>query len=240
MARMTLKQAMQVEDLKGLTKKELREILAPIRDAANKRLNRLEKAGLTNAPAFQAAQETGGKIYGSQYNTPKDLRREIRRGQAIIKYKTSTISGTREYFRKMNGTVPPGISDYSPGLEEIPDYASLNSQQIGAYWKIMDKLAEQGMTALTTEMYNTMKALVRAAVNSEDPIGELMNRLPAGSHAAIEEAFARQGVSVDPESSLIDNALTAINAYLDWRIENGMFGLSDAEEEDEEEDWMFL
>ena len=236
MARMTLKQAMAIEDLRGKSRQELMDILAPIRDAANKRLGRLEQAGLTNAPAFQAAVESGGKIYGSKFNSIKDLQSEIERGQAIIRYKTSTVSGAKQFQKRMTGKVPKqGKSTYKADLGGVPDYGDLSGDQITAYWKIMDKLGELGQTGLTTEMYNTMKALIRAAVNSDDPVNEILNRLPAASHEAVNAAL-----SENPSDDPMDNILNAINSYLDWRTEHGYLGKTNTQETDEDSDFVWL
>lgn len=236
MARLTLKEAMAVEDLRGKSRQELMDILAPIRDAANKRLNRLAEAGQTNAPAFQAAMESGGKIYGSKYNSIKDLQSEIERGQAIIRYKTSTVSGSKAFQKRMTGKVPKqGKSTFKADLDGVPDYGDLSGDQITAYWKIMDKLGELGQTGLTTEMYNTMKALIRAAVNSDDPVNEILNRLPAASHEAVNTAL-----SENPSDDPMDNILNAINSYLDWRTEHGYLGKTNTQETDEDSDFVWL
>ena len=236
MSRLNLKQAMEIDDLRGKSRQQLMDILSPIRDAANKRLNRLAEAGQTNAPAYQAAMESGGKIYGSKYSSLKDLRSEIERGQAIIRYKTSTVSGARSFQRRMTGKVPKqGKSTYKADLGGVPDYGDLSGEQITQYWKIMDKLGELGQTGLTTEMYNTMKALVRAAVNSDDPVGELMNRLPGASHEDVRAALAE-----NPSDDPMDNILNAINSYLDWRTEHGYLGKTNTKEAEEDSDFVWL
>lgn len=236
MARLNLTQAMEIEDLRGKTRAELMDILAPIRDAANKRLNRLAEAGQTNAPAYQAAMESGGKIYGSKYNSIKDLQSEIQRGRSIIQYKTSTVSGAKSFERRMTGKVPKqGKSSFKANLGDVPDYGELSGEQVTQYWKIMDKLGELGQTGLSTEMYNTMKALVRSAVNTDDPVSEVLNRLPAAAHNEVESALA-DNMSDDP----MDNVLTAINAYLDWRTEHGYLGKTNKEEAEEEGDYVWL
>ena len=227
---------MEIDDLRGKSRQQLMDILSPIRDAANKRLNRLAEAGQTNAPAYQAAMESGGKIYGSKYSSLKDLRNEIERGQAIIRYKTSTVSGARSFQRRMTGKVPKhGKSTYKADLGGVPDYGDLSGEQITQYWKIMDKLGELGQTGLTTEMYNTMKALVRAAVNSDDPVGELMNRLPGASHEDVRAALAE-----NPSDDPMDNILNAINSYLDWRTEHGYLGKTNTKEAEEDSDFVWL
>ena len=236
MSRLNLTQAMGIDDLRGKSRQQLMDILSPIRDAANKRLNRLAEAGQTSAPAYQAAMESGGKIYGSKYSSLKDLRNEIERGQAIIRYKTSTVSGAKAFQRRMTGKVPKqGKSSYKADLGDVPDYGDLSGEQITQYWKIMDKLGELGQTGLTTEMYNTMKALVRAAVNSDDPVGELMNRLPAASHEAVRAALTE-----NPSDDPMDNILNAINSYLDWRTEHGYLGKTNTKEAEEDSDFVWL
>lgn len=236
MSRLNLTQAMEIDDLRGKTRQELMDILSPIRDAANKRLNRLNEAGQTSAPAYQAAMESGGKIYGSKYSSLKDLRNEIERGQAIIRYKTSTVTGAKAFERRMTGKVPKqGKSSFKADLGGVPDYGDLSGEQVTQYWKIMDKLGELGQTGLTAEMYNTMKALVRAAVNSDDPVGELMNRLPAASHEDV-----RAALSENPSDDPMDNILNAINSYLDWRTEHGYLGKTNTKETEEDSDFVWL
>lgn len=236
MSRLNLKQAMEIDDLRGKSRQQLMDILAPIRDAANKRLNRLSEAGQTSAPAYQAAMESGGKICGSKYNSLKELRSEIERGQAIIRYKTSTVTGAKAFERRMTGKVPKqGKSSFKADLSGVPDYGDLSGEQVTQYWKIMDKLGELGQTGLTTEMYNTMKALVRAAVNSDDPVGELMNRLPGASHEDVRAALAE-----NPSDDPMDNILNAINSYLDWRTEHGYLGKTNTKETEEDSDFVWL
>ena len=136
----------------------------------------------------------------------------------------------------MTGKVPKqGKSSYKADLGDVPDYGDLSGEQITQYWKIMDKLGELGQTGLTTEMYNTMKALVRAAVNSDDPVGELMNRLPAASHEDVRAALAE-----NPSDDPMDNILNAINSYLDWRTEHGYLGKTNTKEAEEDSDFVWL
>lgn len=242
MSRLNLTQAMEIDDLRGKSRQQLMDILSPIRDAANKRLNRLAEAGQTNAPAYQAAMESGGKIYGSKYSSLKDLRNEIERGQAIIRYKTSTVEGAKRYFRTMTGKVPKqGRTKYKADLKDTPAYTDLveleTDKQITNYWKIMDKLNELGQVGLSTEMYNTMKALVRNAVKSDDPVAEIMNRLPAASHKYIDAAIAKDGGFGEDQ---LENVMNVINEYLNWRTEYGYLGQTAKEKEESQSGFIFL
>ena len=72
------------EELRKYSKKDLLRVLAPIRDAANKRIGRLEKSGLNNIPALNAIRDTGGRIYGSQWTTNKELIKEIQEKLSVV------------------------------------------------------------------------------------------------------------------------------------------------------------
>lgn len=245
MSRLNLTQAMEIDDLRGKSRQQLMDILAPIRDAANKRLNRLNEAGQTSAPAYQAAMESGGKIYGSKYNSIKELKAEILRGKAIIKYKTSTVTGAKKFQKRMTGQKPTGkffSDEWDP--DRVPDYGDLSPSQVGDYWKIMHKLQELGQTSLSSEMYNSMKALVRTAVSSaspEDAVNNLMNSFPAASHEYIMNEISQKGGFVtEGETRLVDNALAVIDSYLNWRTENGYLGNENEKETEEDSDFVWL
>ena len=218
--RYTLKDVMGIspDDLKGKSKSELLKILAPIRDAANKRINRLENSGQPS-PALSAIKQTGGKLYGSKWTTIKDLKDEIKRGQAFLKYKTSTVTGARAYEKRMTGSVQGNLT-----------FWDMNPQQMGKYWDIMHKMRQAGIQ-LAGEDYDAVKALIRNSVSSDDPEGTFLNSLPAESHEYIKERLPE---SEDP----VDRILSAISSYIDWKVDEGY--VTEDEEEGEAKDWFFL
>ena len=218
--RLTVGEALSVkfEDLKGMSKGELLQVLAPLRDAANKRVNRLQSAGQPS-PALQAIEKTGGKIYGGKWTTNKELRKEIERAAAFLNYQTSTVTGARKYEKKMTGSVTGGIR-----------YGDMNPAQVGKYWDIMHKMREAGIQ-LSGEDYDAVKALIRNSVSSNDPDAAFLSSVPAESHEYIKE---RMPESDDPT----DRILSAIESYIDWKVDEGY--VTEDEEEGEEEDWFFL
>ena len=218
--RLTVGEALSVkfEDLKGMSKGELLQVLAPLRDAANKRVNRLQSAGQPS-PALQAIEKTGGKIYGGKWTTNKELRKEIERAAAFLNYQTSTVTGARKYEKKMTGSVTGGIR-----------YGDLTPAQVGKYWDIMHKMREAGIQ-LSGEDYDAVKALIRNSVSSNDPDAAFLSSVPAESHEYIKE---RMPESDDPT----DRILSAIESYIDWKVDEGY--VTEDEEEEEEEDWFFL
>lgn len=218
--RFTLKDVMGIspDDLKGKSKSELLKILAPIRDAANKRINRLENSGQPS-PALSAIKKTGGKLYGGKWTTNKDLRNEIKRGQAFLGYQTSTVSGARAYEKKMTGSVRGNVG-----------YGDMTPDQVGKYWDIMHKMREAGIQ-LAGEEYDAVKALIRNSVASDDPDEAFLSSIPAEAHDYIRE---RMPESEDPT----DRILSAISSYIDWKVDEGY--VTEDEEEGEAEDWFFL
>ena len=213
---------MSPDDLKGMSKSDLLKILAPIRDATNKRINRLEAAGQPS-PALAAIQKTGGKLYGGKWTTNKELRKEINRGIAFLNYQTSTVKGARSYEKKMTGSIPGNMAG-------TVRYGDLTPAQVGKYWDIMHKMREAGIQ-LSGEDYDAVKALIRNSVASDDPDAAFLSSVPAESHEYIRE---RMTDSDDPA----DRVLSAISSYIDWKVDEGY--VTEDEEEDEEDDWFFL
>lgn len=208
------------EQLRGMNKSDLLRVLAPIRDAANKRINRLSGARGVNSPALSAIEKTGGKLYGSKWSTNKELVKEIERGQSFLGYQTSTVKGAREFGSKMTGKIKGKIT-----------YGDMNAAQIGEYWNIMHKMQEAGIQ-LSGENYDIVKSLIRTSVSSEDPGQEFLNSLPAEAHDYILEHSVQ---SDDP----VDTVVSMIGAYVDYQIEGGDY-YEDEEDEEEGSDWFFL
>lgn len=213
MKRLTLQEAMNlsIDEIDSMSASELRRAIAPIRDAINKRMKRLEKASLPS-PALAGINKTGGRIYVGKEMSEADLKRELERGMAFIGYKTSTVSGTKQYISARNkGKVK---------------YESMNASQIGKYWDVVHKLKQSG-SQLDPEYYNEAQDLIRQAVMSDDPEEEMMMRLPEESHEAIEKH--RKTVSHDEKVPIDERLADIYLTYQDWNM-----GLFDDEEGEEE------
>lgn len=80
--------------------KQYRREASRMASLANKRIKRLEAANLTDAPAYKAYLETGGKfsVKGKTYN---ELQQEVSRLKTFIEAKTSTIKGTTAVLQEM-------------------------------------------------------------------------------------------------------------------------------------------
>ena len=84
-------------DFASMTREQLVNVIQPTIDAANKRLKRLEGMK-TLSPALLHVQKNGGKFSLKGKNRNQVLRESFRAIE-FINYKTSTVSGAKEYER---------------------------------------------------------------------------------------------------------------------------------------------
>ena len=84
-------------DFASMTREELIKVIQPTIDAANKRLKRLEGMK-TLSPALLHVQKNGGKFSLKGKNRNQVLKESFRAIE-FINYKTSTVSGAKEYER---------------------------------------------------------------------------------------------------------------------------------------------
>lgn len=68
---------------------------------ANKRLKRLEKAGLTDSPAYKKWLDGGGVKFGVRGKTHNQLQQEVSRMNQFINSQTSTIRGVNAQLKDM-------------------------------------------------------------------------------------------------------------------------------------------
>lgn len=67
---------------------------------ANKRVQRLEKNGFTDSPAYKAYLESGGK-FGVKGKTHNELQKEVSRLNKFLNATTSTIKGVNNTLKEM-------------------------------------------------------------------------------------------------------------------------------------------
>lgn len=166
-------------DLSKMTKYELRETLAPIRDAVAKRVNRIKKAGLPS-PALRSLESSGG-LLTAKFDDKQTLISEIQRGKAFMKLNTSTIPGAKTYaqniMKKQSDLERTGIIK---SIEDIaPDYTKLSNRGKSRYWEALHKLKQLGIGTLTAENYDLYNALIRTSFKGNRPDNKfLMSTVP--------------------------------------------------------------
>ena len=92
------------DDFKAGVKKaqaEFRKEVSRLASLANKRIQRLEAAKLTDSPAYQKWVENGGVKFGVKGKTHNQLQSEMARLNRFINAQTSTIRGINSNLKEM-------------------------------------------------------------------------------------------------------------------------------------------
>ena len=113
-----------IADLKKLTGKELRNVVATLRDASAKRYQRAVKAGELSPAVVAFRDKYGGKI-SVKGKTDKELRRELQKGYYFLNAKTSTSTGRKAVREALES---------STGVK-------LNQRQTEKLWDVIDRMS---------------------------------------------------------------------------------------------------
>jgi hypothetical protein len=92
------------DDFKAGVKKaqaEFRKEVSRLASLANKRIQRLEAAKLTDSPAYQKWVENGGVKFGVKGKTYNQLQSEMARINRFINAQTSTVRGINSNLKEM-------------------------------------------------------------------------------------------------------------------------------------------
>jgi len=101
--------------------KENRKRISTLVSLANKRLRRLEKAGLTTSPAYQKWVDDGAVNFSVKGKNHNELQKELSRLKNFVESETSTVRGVNNTLKTMASNT--GI-EYST-LEELRENASV-------------------------------------------------------------------------------------------------------------------
>lgn len=81
--------------------KEFRTEASRLASMANKRIKRLENAGLTDSPAYKKYIESGGAKFSVRGKDHNELQKEVARMNQFLNSKTSTIRGVNNVLKEM-------------------------------------------------------------------------------------------------------------------------------------------
>lgn len=170
MGRKVLTEALNssIYDLSKMTSYELKEVLAPIRDAVHKRVVAIKKSGVPS-PAIRSLNSSGG-LLSAKGKDKSALIDEINRGKSFLNMQTSTIKGSRTYLKDITQKQFQGErAGVLHELDEIaPDYTELTDRSKGRYWETLHKLKQDGFQ-LQPEEYDTANNLIRIAFKGKEP-----------------------------------------------------------------------
>ena len=120
--------------------KENRKRISRLVSLANKRLKRLEEAGLDDSPAYQKWVEAGAEKFSVKGKDHNELQRELSRLKNFIESETSTVRGVNNVLKQMAQNT--GI-EYS-NMKELKDNAKTFfelSSKVEQYLRTVDDIA---------------------------------------------------------------------------------------------------
>ena len=120
--------------------KENRKRISRLVSLANKRLKRLENAGLNDSPAYQKWVEAGAEKFSVKGKDHNQLQRELSRLKNFIESETSTVRGVNNVLKQMAQNT--GI-EYS-NMQDLKDNAKTFfelSSKVEQYLRTVDDIA---------------------------------------------------------------------------------------------------
>ena len=112
--------------------RKLRQEASRLSSLANKRLKRMEQQNLQKSPAYQSWVDSGGAKFGVRGKTMAQVQSEVGRLNKFINQSSSTVTGAKNYFKKVGRNV--GITEF----KDIPDWQN----KLNNFFQITGKVKE--------------------------------------------------------------------------------------------------
>lgn len=145
---------MTSKQISNLSDEDLRKITVIANSAANKRIVRAEKAGLTSGVIEQAKERGKFSVKGIAPGNRAQLENEFTRVRNFLTAQTSTVAGIKRQQRKMFRNLAKVINKELPPEEQI-DLSGKSEVDLknisGLIWQQVDKLAENKSLGITQE-----------------------------------------------------------------------------------------
>lgn len=171
--------------------RENRKRISRLVSLANKRLKRLENAGLTDSPAYQKWVEAGAEKFSVKGKDHNELQRELSRLKNFIESETSTVRGVNNVLKQMAQNT--GI-EYS-NMQELKDNAKTFfelSSKVEQYLRTVDDIASAiGYQKIWESINQYVKderiTLTDAKMNIDEMIKVVTDMLKASNNRYIDQ-----------------------------------------------------
>lgn len=130
-----------IQDIKDLSDKDLRANVTKLMSAANKRIKRLEKAGL-HSPALREVERTGGKFSVAGKNRTQ-LLQELQRIKSFYSMETSSVKGAKKNVENIKSGMKKALSDKGMLTEDVAtSIDDMSEADRDRLWEAVDKMRE--------------------------------------------------------------------------------------------------
>lgn len=127
---------MDLSDLEQLSRADLAREVSKVASAANKRLARLEKAGVVSPAATYAIQH-GGKFSVAGKDVG-ELITELNRARGFMEAKTGNLKGARETRKNTLKTIADATKTEYENIKSVFDKMTLEEER--DFWRAVDRL----------------------------------------------------------------------------------------------------
>lgn len=129
---------MELSDLEQLTRADLAREVGKVVSAANKRLARLEKAGVAS-PAATYVKDHGGKFSVSGKDVG-ELITELNRARGFMEAKTGNVRGAREARKNTFKTIADATKTEYEKIQNVFDKMTLEEER--DFWRAVDRVQD--------------------------------------------------------------------------------------------------
>ena len=144
---------------------------------ANKRIQRLEKAGLKDSPAYQRYIKDGGQRFGVRGKTYREVQSEVARLDRFISSQTSTIKGVNAVLKDMAANTGIKYKNLTELRKKSAKFFELASK-VEQYLRTVDDMASAIGYKKIWEVINTYTQEANVDLGDADlKIDEMVERV---------------------------------------------------------------
>ena len=182
--------------------KEVKAEMSRLASVANKRLQRLENAGLETSPAYKKWVEDGAVKFGVKGKTHNQLQSELSRLKTFINAETSTIRGVNSVLKEMasnTGIKYKNLMDLRAKADKFFELSSKVEQYLRNVDDIASAIGYQKIWEAINEYTKSAKVdLGESDVEIDDLVANVTDMLKANNNQPIN------GWSNDPDGWWFD------------------------------------
>ena len=154
--------------------REYRTEASRLASMANKRLKRLEDAGLTDSPAYKAMN---GQRFGVRGKSHNDLQKEVARMNRFLDSATSTIRGSNQVLKTMAESTGIKYKNLTDLKEKAKTFFELSSKVEQYLRTVEDMASAYGSTQLFTAINEYVEKAKIDLGDSEKDINKLVGEI---------------------------------------------------------------
>ena len=171
--------------------KENRKRISRLVSLANKRLKRLENAGLDDSPAYQKWVEAGAEKFSVKGKDHNQLQRELSRLKNFIESETSTVRGVNNVLKQMAQNTGIEYSNMQDLKNNAKTFFELSSK-VEQYLRTVDDIASSiGYQKIWESINQYVKderiTLADAKMNIDQMIKVVTDMLKASNNRYIDQ-----------------------------------------------------